>query len=139
MATPGHEWAAEQHRRAAPSSHTYVMAARKPGADADLYVGPDRNVYQADGDGWNRVSSAGARADEEWPDGEEALEDGDDISDADGWWKVPPGGLVVDGELWTEGVVVLNNNWRARRYSEARRRHYANRNVRGRARAGRRR
>jgi hypothetical protein len=123
------------------------MAARKPGTDADLYVGPDRNVYQPAEDGWSRVSSSsgGARADEEeWPDGEEALEANDerieqglqdDIAEAEGW-NVPPGGLIVDGQPWTEGVVVLNNNWRARRYSEARRRHYANRNVRGHVRAG---
>jgi hypothetical protein len=102
------------------------MAARKPGTDADLYVGPDRNVYQPAEDGWNRVSSGGARADDERT--EQGL--------AETWWNVPPGGLVVDGQPWTEGVVVLNNNWRARRYSEARRRHYANRNVRGRVRAG---
>ena len=68
-----------------------------------------------------------------------ALEDDQAREEVDGWWKVPPGGLVVDGEPWEEGVVVLNNNWRARRYSEARRRHHANRNVRGRVRAGSRR
>jgi hypothetical protein len=136
VATRGHDWAAEEHRRAAASSHTYVRAPPNPdaetGAPADLYVGPDRKVYRRDGDSWSRVGSQGeevAGAAEGGPfDREQEIQDEqarleqnlqDDINEAEGW-NVPPGGVV----LWPQTAVVLNEGWRARRYTEVRRRSY---------------